>query len=261
MPLSWTLDHVGFLAAAVADLAHLFDACAGFDREWAYARRGPRLLQPKRADPASLAGLRIGRPRLPAVLEPDVAAAWARAVEALGARGATIVDVELAGYDFMRMRREGLLVSEIEAATFHKDALARDPDGFSHGLRGMLAFGASQTAVRAAEAYRRLAGVRVIARRAFAAIDAMVLPTTPQAAFPFSQAVPVDQADLTGFANIVGIPAGCVPFGRNRDGLPLSVQVMAPAFEDRLVLDLLAALESAALPSGDPSAVRTSRAR
>jgi aspartyl-tRNA(Asn)/glutamyl-tRNA(Gln) amidotransferase subunit A len=74
----------------------------------------------------------------------------------------------------------------------------------------------------------------------------MVLPTTPQAAFPFAQPVPVDQADLTGFANIVGIPAGCVPFGRNAAGLPLSVQVMATAFEDRLALDVLGALEAGA---------------
>jgi aspartyl-tRNA(Asn)/glutamyl-tRNA(Gln) amidotransferase subunit A len=133
----------------------------------------------------------------------------------------------------------------VEGACFHKEALECNPEGFSAALREMLAFGAKQTAVRAAQAYRRLAEVRVIARRAFAGIDAMVLPTTPQAAFPFSQAVPVDQADLTGFANIVGIPAGCVPFGANADGLPLSVQVMAPAFEDRLALDLLAALESA----------------
>ena len=74
----------------------------------------------------------------------------------------------------------------------------------------------------------------------------LILPTTPQAAFPFSAPVPADQADLTGLANIVGIPAGCVPFGRNADGLPLSAQVMAPAFEDRLVLDVLAALEQSA---------------
>lgn len=244
MPLSWTLDHVGFLAPRVADLASMFEACAGFDRDWAYARRGPRLLQPKRADPANLAGLRVGRPAIAAKLEPDVAAAWQRALDALAARGAAIVPVELAGYDFSRMRREGLLVSEIEGATCHADALARDPEGFSRDLRAMLAFGASQTAVRAAQAYRRLADVRVIARRAFAGIDAMVLPTTPQAAFAFSQPVPVDQADLTGFANIVGIPAGCVPFGRSAEGLPLSVQVIAPAFEDRLVLDLLRVLET-----------------
>jgi aspartyl-tRNA(Asn)/glutamyl-tRNA(Gln) amidotransferase subunit A len=245
MPLSWTLDHVGFLAPRVADLELLFDACAGFDREWAYARRGPRFLSPKRADPTNLSGLRIGKPAIDAALEPEVAAAWARAIAALAGLGATIVEVALAGYDFSRMRREGLLVSEIEGATFHKEALERDPDGFSAALRGMLAFGASQTTVRAAQAYRRLADVRVVARRAFAGLDAMVLPTTPQAAFPFSQPVPVDQADLTGFANIVGIPAGCVPFGKNRDGLPLSVQVMTPAFEDRLALDLLAALEGA----------------
>jgi aspartyl-tRNA(Asn)/glutamyl-tRNA(Gln) amidotransferase subunit A len=245
MPLSWTLDHVGFLAPRVADLELLFDACAGFDREWAYARRGPRFLSPKRADPTNLAGVRIGRPALPATLEPDVASAWERAIGALAALGATIVDVELAGYDFSRMRREGLLVSEVEGASFHTEALERDPEGFSPALRSMLAFGAKQTALRGVQAYRRLAEVRVIARRAFAGIDAMVLPTTPQAAFPFSQPVPVDQADLTGFANIVGIPAGCVPFGKNGDGLPLSVQVMTSAFEDRLALDLLAALEGA----------------
>ena len=245
MPLSWTLDHVGFLAPRVADLALLFDACAGFDREWAYARRGPRFLSPKRADPTDLAGVRIGRPAIDVRLEEPVGAAWEGAIGALAALGATIVDVELASYDFTRMRREGLLVSEIEGAWFHADALGRDPEGFSSALRGMLAFGAKQTAVRAAQAYRQLADVRVIARRAFAGVDAMVLPTTPQAAFPFAQPVPVDQADLTGFANIVGIPAGCVRFGKNGDGLPLSVQLMAPAFEDRLVLDLLAALEGA----------------
>jgi hypothetical protein len=57
---------------------------------------------------------------------------------------------------------------------------------------------------------------------------------------------PSSGVDRPGFANVVGIAAGCVPFGRNADGLPLSVQVMAPAFEDRLVLDVLEALEAAA---------------
>ena len=248
LPLSWTLDHVGFLAPRVADLSLLLDACAGFDRESAFARRGPRILVPKRADPANLARLRVGRPvDLSAVaLEPAVAAAHTRAVATLAARGATIVDVDLAAYDFTRMRREGLLVSEFEAASSFEKDLAAHPEGFSDELRANLAFGAKQSAMRAAQAYRRLAEVRVLARRVFAAIDVLILPTTPQAAFPFSAPVPADQADLTGLANIVGIPAGCVPFGRNADGLPLSAQVMAPAFEDRLVLDVLATLEQCA---------------
>jgi aspartyl-tRNA(Asn)/glutamyl-tRNA(Gln) amidotransferase subunit A len=247
LPLSWTLDHVGFLAPRVADLGVLFDACAGFDRESAYARRGPRILVPKRADPANLAGLRIGRlTNLECVaLEPDVARAGERALDALAGLGASVVDVTLEGYDFTRMRREGLLVSEFEAASVFEQDLAAHPDGFSDVLRANLAFGAKQSAVRAAQAYRRLAEARVAARRVFAQVDVLVLPTTPQVAFPFAAPVPVDQADLTGFANIVGIPAGCVPFGRNAAGLPLSVQVMASAFEDRLALDVLGALEIA----------------
>jgi aspartyl-tRNA(Asn)/glutamyl-tRNA(Gln) amidotransferase subunit A len=248
LPLSWTLDHVGFLAPRAADLWPLFEACAGFDRESPYARRGPRILVPKRADPARLAGLRVGQlTNLAQVaLEPEVARASERALDALSRLGATVVDVQLEGYDFTRMRREGLLVSEFEAASVFEQDVAAHPEGFSDELRANLAFGAKQSAVRAAQAYRRLAEVRVVARRVFREVDVLVTPTTPQVAFPFSAPVPVDQADLTGFANIVGIPAGCVPFGRNAAGLPLSVQVMASAFEDRLALDVLGALEAGA---------------
>ena len=246
LPLSWTLDHVGFLAARVADLVPLFDACAGFDRESPYARRGPRILVPKRADPANLAGLRVGRPANLAqvALQPDVARAYERALRALEALGAKVTEVALEGYDFPRLRREGLLVTEFEASTVFEADIAAHHEGFSEALRASLAFGAMQSAPRAALAYRRLADLRVVARRAFAGIDVLATPTTPQAAFPFAAAVPSNQGDLTGFANIVGIPAGCVPFGTDADGLPLSVQVMAPAFEDRLVLDVLAALEA-----------------
>lgn len=245
LPLSWTLDHVGFLAPRVADLRPLLEVCAAFDRESPHSRRGPRILVPKRADPAQLEGLRVGRlANLAEVgLEPEVASAFEQAVAALARLGASVVDVSLAGYDFTRIRREGLLVSEFEAATVLGADVAADPEGFSAELRANLAFGAKQPAARAAQAYRRLAEVRVIARRAFAGIDVLVAPTTPQAAFPFTAQVPVNQADLTAFANIVGIPSGCVPVGRNGEGLPLSAQVIAPAFEDRLVLDVLEALE------------------
>jgi aspartyl-tRNA(Asn)/glutamyl-tRNA(Gln) amidotransferase subunit A len=174
-----------------------------------------------------------------------VTAAYERALEALAARGATIVEVGFEGYDYTRVRREGLLVTEFEGALHFERAIAEDPAGFSDELRANFAFGAKQPAVRAAKAYRALADVRIVARRVFREVDVLATPTAPQVAFPFDAPVPVNQADLTSLANIVGIPAGCVPFGRDPEGLPLSVQVMAPAFEDRLVMDVLAALEAA----------------
>jgi aspartyl-tRNA(Asn)/glutamyl-tRNA(Gln) amidotransferase subunit A len=47
---------------------------------------------------------------------------------------------------------------------------------------------------------------------------------------------PVDQADLTVFANFAGIPSVTIPAGTNATGLPYGVQVLAPAGRDDLAL-------------------------
>ena len=62
------------------------------------------------------------------------------------------------------------------------------------------------------------------------------MPTTPQPAFAFGGPVPVNQADLTGFANIVRCPAACTPMGETADGLPLSIQFVASEFQDGVAL-------------------------
>jgi amidase len=50
-------------------------------------------------------------------------------------------------------------------------------------------------------------------------------------------------APLAALANITGFPALTLPFGVDRDGLPLPVQIMAPMGHDRLLLSLAARLE------------------
>lgn len=245
-PLAWTLDTIGVLAPTIADCALLAGICKGFDRDWPYARRGPWQIEVKRfPDPLRLEGLRVGRPTNldSSEIEVAVLAAYELALERLARQGAAIVPVALTDYDPTRVRREALLVVEIEGAATFGDAIDADPDGFSAELRAMLAFGAKQTAVRAARAYRRLAEVRSIGRRVFASVDVLALPTAPQVAFAHDTPVPANQADLTSFASILGVPAGCVPFGVGRDGMPCSIQVLARAFDDDLTLDVLSAIE------------------
>jgi len=73
---------------------------------------------------------------------------------------------------------------------------------------------------------------------AFRAFDYLITPTTPEPAFligaktddPLSMYL----SDVfTAPANLVGIPAIAVPSGFSSDGLPLSLQLMAPHFGER----------------------------
>ena len=69
--------------------------------------------------------------------------------------------------------------------------------------------------------------------------DVLVLPTTPQTAFPFDAPVPPTQADFTVPASVAGLAAISVPAGE-RDGLPLGTQVIGR--DDARVLGVAATL-------------------
>jgi aspartyl-tRNA(Asn)/glutamyl-tRNA(Gln) amidotransferase subunit A len=73
---------------------------------------------------------------------------------------------------------------------------------------------------------------------AFGSFDALLTPTTPEPAFPIGSKTD-DPLSMylndvfTAPANLVGIPAIAVPSGFSREGLPLSLQIMAPHFAER----------------------------
>ncbi len=244
MPISWTLDHVGYLAPCVEDLRMLLHASAGFDRTWPYARKAPYSTAWIR-NHGSVCGLTVGTIATfdGTQIEPEILVAYEESKRALAAAGATLVDVRLPGYDFTRVRRECLLMIEMEGSAIHAEAIASNPDGFSAEFRSMIAFGGKQTGTRAAVSYRRFGEVRTLLANAVESVDVMLLPTAPQTAFAFGQTVPVNQADLCGIANILEAPAGCIPWGTGRGGLPISMQIVGRRFDDDLVLDVLQVME------------------
>jgi aspartyl-tRNA(Asn)/glutamyl-tRNA(Gln) amidotransferase subunit A len=86
-------------------------------------------------------------------------------------------------------------------------------------------------------------------RRAFGSFDLLVTPTVPEPAFPIGAKTddPLSMylSDIfTAPANLVGIPAIAVPSGFSAEGLPLSLQLMAPHFAERSLFRCAAAYES-----------------
>lgn len=90
----------------------------------------------------------------------------------------------------------------------------------------------------------------------FDRVDVIVMPMLASAPPPIGS-FPTDHSDtdlhlermtsfapLASLANISGFPAITLPFGKDAQGLPLPIQLMAPMSEDKLLLQLASALEA-----------------
>lgn len=258
VPLSWTFDHVGPLAPSVRDLGLLMNVLAGFDPLCAESVAAPTPDQSfDPGDPKKLSGVRLGRLEglEDAGIAPEIADGFERAVALLADLGAEITSVRLEGHDYGRLRRAGLIISEVEGAVVHADDLANRPEHLSEAFRGMLNYGASLPATRVVQAQRDIAAARVRVRRAFADLNALVMPTALQTAFDFSAPVPDNQADLTALANLTDRPAVSVPMGFSPAGLPMGLQFLGHAFGEAAILRYARTYELAAGHDMRPAAL------
>ena len=246
-PLSWRLDHVGPLCRSVADLGLLLDAMAGHDPDSMESVVAPDDGSYAVTAPHNLVGLRVGVIANFDTVEiaADVLHGFQAALAQLESMGVQEQRLTLPDYDPSAARRAGLLVSEAEAAVFHESDLADHPAAFSDAFRSMLAYGREVKGDRLIKAERAVQHAGFALRRAFDAVDVIAAPTTPQTAFPFDEAAPANQADLTAPANFAGCPAVTVPCGVSASGLPIGLQLIGPPFGERYLLSLAMAFEAA----------------
>ena len=90
--------------------------------------------------------------------------------------------------------------------------------------------------------------------RAYEQVDVLVTPTSPTAAFPIGDKSgdPLSMYLCDTYtipADLTGDPAISVPFGTGADGLPVGVQVIAPALGEPVMLQVAAELERVAVGS------------
>jgi aspartyl-tRNA(Asn)/glutamyl-tRNA(Gln) amidotransferase subunit A len=115
--------------------------------------------------------------------------------------------------------------------------------------------------------YGQALKARTLVIRAFEAayerFDVLLSPTTPSAAFKLGAktANPIEMylSDLCTIpSNLSGHPAVSVPFALDHEGLPVGVQVLAPALGEALMLRVAATIEAAAPPEARGPAPFTS---
>ncbi len=259
-----SLDQIGPLTRSVEDAALGLQVVAGHDPRDSTAASalvgdyGARLHE-------GLGGMRIGT--LAEVdlstLREDVRRSWLQSLDVLRGLGAELVEVSAPAMNAAIAVYYVLANSEASANLARFDGIrygarARDAttlravytesrsEGFGPEVKRRIMLGTYALSSGYYDAYYgRAEGVlrtlRAELGRAFEGVDLVATPTSPTAAFRLGERTenPLEMylSDIfTTPANLTGLPGIAVPSGLDADGLPLSLQLMGPAFaEDRLL--------------------------
>jgi aspartyl-tRNA(Asn)/glutamyl-tRNA(Gln) amidotransferase subunit A len=258
-PLSWSCDHVGPIAASVADVALLDRVLAGEPAAGPGGGADPQAAEG--AGPGS-DGPRIGRlaGRDLEPVDPAVTAVLDELCRRLEAAGAVVDEVVL---PLKAARGAGATIVLAEAAAAHARLLAETgEDGYSPAMLAMLALGGS------ALAGEYLTGLRYRGRFAaeveglLAGRDALLLPTLPCVAPPATErlvriagtevGVQAALTRLPGPLNCSGSPVLSLPAGLV-GGLPVGASLVGRIGGDRELLGLAAWVEAMVPAIGRPA--------
>ncbi|MGH8172399.1 MAG: amidase, partial [Rhodanobacteraceae bacterium] len=231
------LDCVGVLARSVQDLAIVLQVLGGFDPSDPRSRGRRVPLATPDWDPGRLrAGFLTNLDAL-AVTQP-MQAVFERAIATLGNELGEHRSIDFSDYDFARMRRAALLIMESELAVEIAEDLADPTHPLSPRLRSMIDYARGKSAVDYASADRSLDAAVLKARRVFAEVDVLILPTVPHGPYPLADGERANDADLTSFASLAGCPAVTLPMGLLPDGMPAGLQLVGPPGSDLRLLEL-----------------------
>ena len=244
VPLSRQLDHVGPLAASVADAWLLYNAMQPDSDQIGDA-----------LEATDLNGLRLGRLTgyFADRLDEDVESKVSATIDRLRQRGTAVSEVGLAhAADIPTIY---LHVSFGDAAEYHGRTMETRPQDYTKPVRLRLEMA---RCVLAEDYVRAMRGKTLIAcevDRALHGVDALVLPTLGIPAPPIgAQTMPVKGGSDTVRAlmlrstqafNLSGHPAISIPCGQTRDGMPVGIQLVGHKGRTPALVQAALAVEAA----------------
>ena len=274
-----SLDQAGPITRYVRDNAIMLGAMAGYDAKDSTSAN-QAVPDFEAALTGDVRGLKIGVPKEYVLdgMPGEIEILWQQGIGWLREAGAEIIDISLphtkyalpayyivapaeassnlARYDGVRfgLREDGGDLTEM-----YKNTRAA---GFGAEVRRRVLIGTYVLSAGYYDAYYLKAQKvrRLIAqdfRDVYQTVDAILTPSAPSAAFAQG-----DKSDdpiamylndvFTVPANLAGLPGISVPAGLSDEGLPLGLQVLAPAFDEETMFRVAGVLEAAAAFNAAP---------
>ena len=225
IPVSWSLDTMGWMTRTVQDAALLLQVMAGPDENDPVA---PEVGVPDYA--AALAA--ASAPRIGVIrqffydhADEETRQHTSAMVERLAEAGADVEEMALPPSMGSAIEDQQIIMA-VEGSTFHEPMYRRQAQDYQPGIRGMIQRGLDTDAVTYSRAMERrqqfITGMRKLAE----GVDILLTPSTPTPSLP----------DLTNTGNTMfqgpwtscGLPAITLPSGLAASGLPMGLQLVGP---------------------------------
>ncbi len=261
-PLGLTLDTMGPLTRTVEDAALIMNAISGFDpRDEATVDRAREDFVPK-LNPR-LEHVRVGIPEnfFLERLHPDVERSYRAAVEHAERIGGELQRVAIPDPEGLNVIARTTLLCEA-AAVMRPYMHRRDEIGGD--VMALLDQGTLLPATDYVNAQRVRRVMQSQWRAIFDKVDFILAPSAPCPAPELGQAtVSLGEVEedtrlaATKFlrgVNALGLPALAIPCGSSREGLPVGLQLIGPAWSEKRLLAYGAALEAVVEHPGSPPA-------
>jgi aspartyl-tRNA(Asn)/glutamyl-tRNA(Gln) amidotransferase subunit A len=249
----WIVAHTGPITRTVADCALMLNLIAAPDhRDMGAMNTTPP--DYRNGLNEGVKGLRIAySPRLgtDAKVDPDVEHAVAAAAQVFADLGATVeqADPDISGARDLIDTLWGAVCSAVVGALTKAQQAQMDP-----ALVQMAVDGARYTVADYLRAYQARNDLAIRMARFHERYDLLLSPQMPTGAIEVGRITPSDGSygdnwlnwsPFTYPFNLTHQPAGSVPCGLTREGLPIGLQIVGPMRRDDMVLRAMAAFEQA----------------
>ena len=233
VPVSWSLDTVGWMGRSVEDMALLLHVMAGPDEQDPVASRLPA------GD--YLSGLdSAGPPKIGLITsffmeesDQETQKRTRGVLEELRSAGASVVELKLPE-SFQTAVQDQLLIMGVEAAAFHKPMYEKQAQDYRPKIREMLRQGLETDGTTYSKALERRLRFSADMKKLAEQADVLLTPSTPTA--PLADLTNTGDTRFQGPWTSCGLPTITLPAGLAGSGLPMGIQLIAPPFEEARLL-------------------------